>query len=607
MKRILSGILLVLICLVSRVTPGYAQTCTCNTFASGDTIRSLPAQTICLNSNMTAVVMMNGGNLCIPAGDTLTMKRLFFSGGTITNNGVIVYDSTDYYSAFNNTQVTNNGTILLTKSSISIAPNTLNGTFILNAGFIELNSPLGMINNGTFICNADSTDIHCFGSASITNKGSMIINGLFKSTAVYFGMTPTSTTLDNYANASFRINGRVSTNYTFRHSFYITNRGTFTINGNADFVISTKIKNFDRFYIQNGHVTCAGEITNNSLFSISPSISFTTNQGFLTNHCKFLVADSLYTTQKAYNNGLLWITNPNGILSIGTGGSFENTAKGKINGARFSNSGTVKGSGEFYFTGETKQQGAFAGSYNSTDSFINFYDVSNTSPAIPGSFFDIGIQGARVKRVAITAADTLSFVCNLADSILVPLPIKMYGFKAEAVRGNVDLSWLTADEEKINVYEIQRSNTGADWKTIGNITAYKAPGKNSYQYTDREPYASLNLYRIKAVSIDNVATYSETRAVNLGNAAGNNQAAAYPNPVADKLNLVYLDAQQDVFLNYQVTDLSGKVMISKDWQIGSGGNTHTVNLAALSKGIYLLKLIDKNNGTVILLQKVVKN
>jgi hypothetical protein len=620
MKKKLSGILLLLICLVSKVTPVYAQTCTCTDIASGDSIKTVLSQTVCVNNNITAVVKMNGGTICVSAGDTLIVKKMIYSGGNIINNGTIVYDTADFTAVYNPQVQVNNGTIIINGSSLFVNYYTgtvfntnvtdLSGTFILNAARVDIRNlnPTILTNNGNVIINADTTEIYANSTyRTIQNKGSFTINGFVRIMPQAGPGIPASVSIINDAGANFTINGTVLTIDNFRTTIRFDNRGIFTINGKSDFTNNVIIRNFGNFYIRNGHVNSAGQIINNSFFSISPSISFTTGQGFLTNHCKFLVADSLYITKKTYNNGLIWITNPNGILNIGTGGSFENTAKGKINGARFSNSGTVKGSGEFYFTGATTQQGAFAGSYNSIDSFINFYDVSNTSPAIPGSFFDTGIQGARVKRVAITAADTLSFVCNLADSIILPLPIKMYGFKAELVSNNVDLGWLTADEEKINIYEIQRSNTGADWRTIGSVTAFKAPGKNSYAFRDKEPYKGLNLYRIKAVSIDNVATYSETRAVNLGNATGNSQAAAYPNPAADKLNLVYYNGQQDVALNYQVTDLSGKVMLSGDWQINSGGNTHTVNVSALSKGIYLLKLINKNNGTVILLQKVVKN
>ncbi len=77
-------------------------------------------------------------------------------------------------------------------------------------------------------------------------------------------------------------------------------------------------------------------------------------------------------------------------------------------------------------------------------------------------------------------------------------------------------------------------------------------------------------------------------------------AKVFPNPVTNSEFKIYFDGQANGVYRVLVTDLNGKVVLSKNTIIGFKNQVESVGLnKGLAKGMYLVKVIDSNNKQVI--------
>jgi Secretion system C-terminal sorting domain len=75
-----------------------------------------------------------------------------------------------------------------------------------------------------------------------------------------------------------------------------------------------------------------------------------------------------------------------------------------------------------------------------------------------------------------------------------------------------------------------------------------------------------------------------------------------PNPTPSVLS-IELDSKISKSLDLKVSDLSGRTVIFEKWTIQTGDNQKTVDLKSLSKGAYMIQLIDNQN---VVSKKIIK-
>ncbi len=101
----------------------------------------------------------------------------------------------------------------------------------------------------------------------------------------------------------------------------------------------------------------------------------------------------------------------------------------------------------------------------------------------------------------------------------------MTSFRAVLNKAAVDVKWVTATEENVRHFEVQRSADGAQFNTIGLVQ----PGRSGYQFKDNAPLTGNNYYRIKTVDLDGEVDYSPIVMVNVKN-ENSIITSIYPNP-----------------------------------------------------------------------------
>jgi hypothetical protein len=89
------------------------------------------------------------------------------------------------------------------------------------------------------------------------------------------------------------------------------------------------------------------------------------------------------------------------------------------------------------------------------------------------------------------------------------LPVQFASFRAQPIGTQVELAWETAWEQNADRFVVQRSS---DLKEFGDIAEVKARGttssRSSYTFTDPNPTAGVNYYRLRQVDTDGTYRYS---------------------------------------------------------------------------------------------------
>ena len=163
-----------------------------------------------------------------------------------------------------------------------------------------------------------------------------------------------------------------------------TNDGTIQVNGSVNFdgTLTT-----NGALIVDGVFVLGGTVTNTADMTVTGQLTVN-GPGALNNGCR-LSSDGLINNGDVGNAG---------IVDLGTGGLLDNggatitqSPTGVIQGGDFTNNGSVLGSGQYLFTGATRNQGTVTGDPAQP---IVFFDTSQTGTQI----FDVEVLGTIDQR-----------------------------------------------------------------------------------------------------------------------------------------------------------------------------------------------------------------
>jgi len=156
-----------------------------------------------------------------------------------------------------------------------------------------------------------------------------------------------------------------------------------------------------------------------------------------------------------------------------------------------------------------------------------------------------------------------------------PLPLKLISFTGTKQNSNALLQWTTSNEVNLSHFEIQRSDNGQVFTTIGTLRA----GGNTYSFPDINVFVSKAnvFYRLKSVDTDGQFTY--TNIIKLSQQLSGS-LTIYPNPVKDVLSISGLKQNGSILLY----GMDGKLLK----QLNVSAQVMTIDMRVYAKGIYLL-------------------
>ena len=156
----------------------------------------------------------------------------------------------------------------------------------------------------------------------------------------------------------------------------------------------------------------------------------------------------------------------------------------------------------------------------------------------------------------------------------------------------VSLQWDIDSAADGDYFVVERGVEGGRYETIGALR--KTGVLVHYELTDLAPPNGTDLYRVKYMGQGGRVLYSKVIPLSL---SGDVDFKFYPNPV-DKLFIVRTEHSVDI----QILDPSGTVRLSKRLQSG----IQVVNAGMLERGVYILRVTDKESNRAISRQ-LVKN
>lgn len=180
--------------------------------------------------------------------------------------------------------------------------------------------------------------------------------------------------------------------------------------------------------------------------------------------------------------------------------------------------------------------------------------------------------------VNLFPADTTSFITDLSVTIFE--------------NAKVILNWKQPEDTSLTFATIERSSGGRDFEVVAVLKQSEIKPDN--EWIDDAPAKGHSQYRIKFSGKSGQPVFSKsTEAV----IAGDISFRLYPNPV-DNILIIRSEALLDI----QVIDATGKQRVS----INSLQGLQTINVSALEKGIYFLRINNHTTG-LITQEKLLKN
>ncbi len=176
------------------------------------------------------------------------------------------------------------------------------------------------------------------------------------------------------------------------------------------------------------------------------------------------------------------------------------------------------------------------------------------------------------------------------------VPVNLAVFAAQKAGSFTKLSWTTEQEINSKEFAVERSiDGGRTWTSIGVVPAAgNSSVKRLYNFMDNAPVKGVNLYRLRAVDMDNRFKNSDTKAVLFGQA---DAVLITPNPASSFVN-VYMGKNNNSLSQILVLDANGKLVE----KISTSDQSYQINVSRYSKGLYVIKIIGTDNTST---QKVI--
>jgi hypothetical protein len=181
----------------------------------------------------------------------------------------------------------------------------------------------------------------------------------------------------------------------------------------------------------------------------------------------------------------------------------------------------------------------------------------------PGTVFNA--DGSVSSDFPVQGGNLLSGVFTLSSA--GPLPILLTDFTAQSEKSEVKLDWTTALEENFDHFAVLRLDLSTNtWETIGKITAKgNSTSATDYSFTDENPHAGVNNYRLESVDRDGRTSLSDIKAVTLAAI----EARVFPNPASDFVNVNISSAAVGT-QTVRLFNQGGQLLVEKKVDNGSG-------------------------------------
>ncbi len=192
-------------------------------------------------------------------------------------------------------------------------------------------------------------------------------------------------------------------------------------------------------------------------------------------------------------------------------------------------------------------------------------------------------NGTIVTSSAVTAFNTQFTLASV--SLANPLPVELTWFKASVTKSGTGLlEWRTESELNNDRFEIERSENGINFTSLGSVDGSGTTNKaHDYQFEDTRPVLSLVYYRLKQVDFDGAFEYSDIVALDFTDAEVNSgRLLVAPNPANTGSYVSFGSVEKPV--KQSVTVYNAMNQAVREYSNADGFSTE-----GLAAGIYIVR------------------
>ena len=183
---------------------------------------------------------------------------------------------------------------------------------------------------------------------------------------------------------------------------------------------------------------------------------------------------------------------------------------------------------------------------------------------------------------------------GIMPSTVNVLPLDFLSFTAEENGGGDVLDWSIARTRDAVGFTVQRSADGLQFGDIGavagNVQA-DADDRGVYQFTDKNPLAGRNFYRVRMTGVDGEDKYTAVLLVNRVDAAAAG-FQIFPNPAHEAFS-VQLPEAMNGNVAVSIEDRSGAT-VYRTVAEAVNGRINVATVGPLAPGLYLLRVSTKD-------------
>jgi hypothetical protein len=205
--------------------------------------------------------------------------------------------------------------------------------------------------------------------------------------------------------------------------------------------------------------------------------------------------------------------------------------------------------------------------------------------------------------VTVATASSNSIVMN----IFVALPVNLDYFHGHKIlEGNL-LQWETEIENNSGYFAIEHSRDGISFSEAGRVNAVgQSSIAKQYSFTDANPFAGINFYRLRIADRDGHTAYSYVISIKDGNQQ--TLLSVWPNP-AGSTGIAKLQLTGNVTgkIVVKMTDQAGRILSIQTGGAANGLFQADIPVHNLQAGIYFISCFDEKSNRLGIARMVVLN
>jgi hypothetical protein len=175
------------------------------------------------------------------------------------------------------------------------------------------------------------------------------------------------------------------------------------------------------------------------------------------------------------------------------------------------------------------------------------------------------------------------------------LPLHLKRFSAGAHGAATQLQWQTANEQNLLRFEVEKSEDGRSFKSIGVVAAHNS-GTGNYSFNDPSANSGVAYYRLKMVNKDGSFSYSYVVVINN---AQKGKLFVFPNPASQIITVKHEAVQK--LATATVFNIEGRKLMTIP--LASNSSQTSFSIEQLPIGNYLLQYVDEKQVQTVKFSK----